>query len=322
MSTARSSASEYVHEAFFYDGDRQFVSSSAEFVRDGLRQGEHPVVAVLPDKGQRLRTALGKDGERVTFLDMAACGRNPARIIQVWRDVVDAAALQGAGVRGIGEPIWAGRTREELLEAELHEALLNAAFHQDSPLRLRCPYDVSSLDPAVVATAHVTHPQVADVRGRATSGAYAPGSVVDSTFSEPLAEPPTVEQETPYGPHDLLRVRRLVGDAAAEHGLDPDVTAGLVLAAREIAVNSVRHGGGAGRLRIWTDDATLVCELSDSGHIAQEMVGRLRPAPECENGRGVWLVNQLCDLVQIRTSRQGTVVRLHAVRSSARSVAG
>ena len=32
-------------------------------------------------------------------------------------------------------------------------------------------------------------------------------------------------------------------------------------------------------------------------------------------GRGVWLANQLCDLVQIRSGAAGTVVRLHARRS-------
>ena len=28
-------------------------------------------------------------------------------------------------------------------------------------------------------------------------------------------------------------------------------------------------------------------------------------------GKGLWLVNQLCDLVQARTSHAGTVARLH-----------
>jgi anti-sigma regulatory factor (Ser/Thr protein kinase) len=29
-----------------------------------------------------------------------------------------------------------------------------------------------------------------------------------------------------------------------------------------------------------------------------------------EGGRGLWLANQLCDLVQIRSGENGTVVRL------------
>jgi anti-sigma regulatory factor (Ser/Thr protein kinase) len=33
-----------------------------------------------------------------------------------------------------------------------------------------------------------------------------------------------------------------------------------------------------------------------------------------EGGRGLWLVNQLCDLVQLRSSAAGGVVRLHMRR--------
>ena len=34
-----------------------------------------------------------------------------------------------------------------------------------------------------------------------------------------------------------------------------------------------------------------------------------------ENGRGMWLANQLCDLVQLRSSPEGTVVRMHMQRA-------
>jgi hypothetical protein len=33
----------------------------------------------------------------------------------------------------------------------------------------------------------------------------------------------------------------------------------------EIATSSLRHGGGHSELRIWTDDHSLVCEVSDHG---------------------------------------------------------
>jgi len=34
------------------------------------------------------------------------------------------------------------------------------------------------------------------------------------------------------------------------------------------------------------------------------------PSPEQEGGRGVYLVNQLCDLVQLRSSAEGTTIRV------------
>jgi anti-sigma regulatory factor (Ser/Thr protein kinase) len=47
-------------------------------------------------------------------------------------------------------------------------------------------------------------------------------------------------------------------------------------------------------------------------------VGRARPTFDQESGRGLWMVNQLCDLVQIRSSPADTVVRLHMGRRTDR----
>jgi hypothetical protein len=67
-------------------------------------------------------------------------------------------------------------------------------------------------------------------------------------------------------------------------------------------------------LRIWQDDGTLVCEVEDRGLIADPLVDRRRPDPEQSGRRGLWMANQVCDLVQIRAAGAGTVVRLHLRR--------
>jgi hypothetical protein len=41
------------------------------------------------------------------------------------------------------------------------------------------------------------------------------------------------------------------------------------------------------------------------------LAGRHQPGDEAAKGRGLWMVNQLCDLVQLRSGRQGTQVRIH-----------
>jgi hypothetical protein len=51
--------------------------------------------------------------------------------------------------------------------------------------------------------------------------------------------------------------------------------------------------------------------VQDAGHIEVPLAGRVRPRPEQLTGRGLWLVNQLCDLVQISSGHAGTVARLH-----------
>jgi hypothetical protein len=42
------------------------------------------------------------------------------------------------------------------------------------------------------------------------------------------------------------------------------------------------------------------------------LAGRLKRDPVATGGgRGLWVVQQVCDLVQIRTSPAGTAIRLH-----------
>jgi anti-sigma regulatory factor (Ser/Thr protein kinase) len=81
-----------------------------------------------------------------------------------------------------------------------------------------------------------------------------------------------------------------------------------------MATNSVRHGGGHGLLRVWQEPDALICEVRDAGHIREPLVGRVRPAIGQVGGFGVWLANQVCDLVQIRSVASGTVIRLHMRR--------
>ena len=84
-----------------------------------------------------------------------------------------------------------------------------------------------------------------------------------------------------------------------------------MLCADELAANSLLHGGGRGELRVWRDGAALVCEVSDTGTIDDPLAGRRVPSLDRVGGRGLWLANQLCDLVQLRSGPAGTVVRLH-----------
>src|SRR5205823_10449559 len=93
----------------------------------------------------------------------------------------------------------------------------------------------------------------------------------------------------------------------------------LVTAVNEVATNTVVHGGGSGLLRIWETDGTLKCDVRNPGKHVAPLAGRERPAADSREPRGLWLANQVCDLVQIRSIEGGTVVRLH-VRSEERRV--
>ena len=88
----------------------------------------------------------------------------------------------------------------------------------------------------------------------------------------------------------------------------------FLLAVNEIAANSIRHGGGKGVLRMWRENGTLLADVQDAGRISKPLAGRERPEEGQSHGYGLWLANQLCDLVQVRTFPTGNTVRLHMHR--------
>ena len=301
----------YRHEAFLWSGDDQFVAGTVSVVRDGLEGGQ-PVMAALPrPRAPLLREALGPDARAVEFVDMEQLGANPSRIIPAWQAFADERIVDGRPVRGIGEPIWPARREVEVAECQLLEGLLNMAVHPDTPLWLLCPYDVQSLPADVVEEAHRSHPVVLDIEAHRGSTAYGGAHHVGTLFEEDLPWVDVVVAHRPFGEGDFAAVRRDVADHASSAGVDADRCDDLVLAVHEVAVNSVRYGTGGGELRIWQEDRALVCEVRDRGRIADPMTGRRRPGDDVVRGRGLWMANQLCDLVQVRSGPTGTTVRLH-----------
>jgi anti-sigma regulatory factor (Ser/Thr protein kinase) len=303
---AEVSARTFRHEAAFYDGLESLVDVLVPFVREGLEAGEPVLVAELPRQTRALREALGSDADAVTFLDMEEAGRNPACIIPVWREFVSKNA--GRSVRGIGEPAWSGRRDVELEECRLHEALLNVAFDDTAMFRLLCPYDVGGLPSAVVIGAMRTHPELGDGLRHAPYDAHDHAREV---FAQPLPPSPDRAQAIEFGPCDLSTLRtsvRFIGEGAR---LTEEVVDDLVLAVHELACNSIEHGGGRGVMRGWCESDSLVLEVADRGVIDDPLIGREEVIHLSEDGRGIWMANHLCDLVQVRSGACGTAVRLH-----------
>ncbi len=304
---------DFQHEALLYAGDEDYLAATVAFVTEGVAMGEPVMVAVPEPRLSAMRDALGDDARQVTFADMAVLGANPAHIIPVWRDFLDHNGHGLRPVRGIGEPIWAGRGPDELVECQRHESLLNVAFAGSGPWRLLCPYDTSALDPAVVDEARHSHPLLTERGARRTSGDCRDLDAMGRTFDGPLPLPPASTRTVAFGMVTLSSVRRFVAVMAVEFGLRSPRLDDLALSVHEMAGNSVRHGGGSGVVRGWYDAERIVFEVSDTGRVVDPLAGRQRPALDCDHGRGLWMANQLCDLVQLRTYEWGTVVRLHMV---------
>lgn len=297
-----------MHQAALYDGLESLLPAVLPFIREGIAQGEPVLVAMLPERLTAIEAALGSDATRVDFVDMGELGANPACIIPEWRRFLEDAGQEGP-VRGVGEPVWSGRREVEIQEAALHEALLNVAFHDGPGWQLLCPYDVSALPAAVIDDALRNHPVTHDP---GIDPGYAGRAQALALFSGALPPAPSTADVFEFGPRDLAGLRSLVSGLARQAGVHRPAGDDLVLAAHELATNSIMHGGGAGRLKAWTDAGAFVVEVSDTGVIEDPLVGRDLLQELAENGRGVWMANQLCDLVQVRSGAAGTVVRLFA----------
>jgi anti-sigma regulatory factor (Ser/Thr protein kinase) len=291
------------HEAVFYAGPEAFLDRVAPFVEEGVAAGEPVMVALEAPKLRALSERLGAAAERVELVDMGDVGPNPACIIPAWRDFV---AGRSGPLRGIGEPIWPGRSPAELVECQCHEALLNRAFADTDGFHLVCPYDVAHLDREVIEEAERSHPWV----GAAESARYRGADGAPPQLSAPLPDAPGLPAEHAITWDTLAGIRALVAEHARQAGVSELRIGDLVLATHEVATNSIRHGGGEGTLRVWHEDDMVVCEVRDRGRLVQPLAGRSRPELENGDGWGLWLANQLCDLVQIRTLPDGNVVRL------------
>ena len=110
---------------------------------------------------------------------------------------------------------------------------------------------------------------------------------------------------------DLSQVRALVLQQAREAGLTEGRANDLVLAVSEVAANTLRHTQSSGTLAIWHDEDEVVCEIHDEGTITDPHAGSRKPPPDASGGHGLWLVRQVCDLVELTSDANGTTVRMH-----------
>jgi anti-sigma regulatory factor (Ser/Thr protein kinase) len=294
----------FKHDALLYKGIDDFVDACAPLLQQAVDDGVTALVAADEARIGRLRAAVGDEG--VEYVDMAPLGRNPARILPRWRQFVSEHA--GEPLFGIGEPVWPGRSASELDECHRHEALINLAL-AGTDMHLVCPYDASTLGDEELAVAEHTHPHVVERGTSRPSERYRDDLVIDLTGD--LSPPPTKAVTIPFGPHELSHARHAVADASATRLLSPMRVDDMVLCVSELASNAIEHGAGHGVIRLWVDPGAVVCEVADRGRIDDPLVGRSRPDLGYGRGRGIWMVNQICDLVELRSSADGTVVRFH-----------
>jgi anti-sigma regulatory factor (Ser/Thr protein kinase) len=128
--------------------------------------------------------------------------------------------------------------------------------------------------------------------------------------SEPWPPPTREPISYPYTT-DLASIRIVVQRYAIKAGLSEARAIDLVLAVSEVAANTVRHAKSPGNLQIWYDAHEIVCQLHDEGTITDPLAGQRQPSLEARGGHGLWIVNEVCDQVELRSDETGTTIRLH-----------
>jgi anti-sigma regulatory factor (Ser/Thr protein kinase) len=293
-----------------YRTSDEYQAGIWEFVQAGVSAGE-PVLVAVP--AGRLPPGwilpAGKAGTRT--LDAADLGRNPARLMPAIRAFADEHA--GERIRVVSELAWVGRSAAELGEVARYEMMVNLAF-AGIPVLMLCLYDAGELPTSTISAACATHPWLLHGGQEQRSAEYARARDGQGRPVPSLAVPAGAHTMT-YR-NDLRPVRALVAAEADRAGLSGSRRTDLVIAASEVAANTIKHTGGAGLVRVWVTSEEILCQFDDSGHIKDPLAGYGRPIGDEPGGQGLWLVNQVCDLAEMRSSTLGTTIRMHMFRDA------
>ncbi len=249
-----------------------------------------------------VRAALNGEGGRVEFEDPATVHSVPAftvaaRWVRLSRRASGRTTVIGqevAGLPGCGDAYWA----RLCCALEIASAGL--------PITVLCPR--ASTGDSLPRT-RATHTALLTADGsRPNPDHRSPAETVAGYPPPPPPDLGTQAAELPFGAAELPAVRHLVATVAGP-AQSPARVADLVLAANEIATNTVEHGSGSGRLRIWSAGDVTV-EVTDVGRLDAPFPGLAAPSPSGTRGRGLWLASELCDVLEVWNDDSGSVIRL------------
>lgn len=308
MATAESPG--LVHDAFVYSSPDEFLTGALPFLDEGIDRGEPILAAPTQANAELLGDRLGERAAAVDWAENPEAHRTVERL-GIFLNYIDRHVTAGATrVRLLGEPCWPEKGGPGIAEWKRYESFLNVALAQH-PVWLVCPYDASRLSPDIVEDACLTHPNFGYGEDRQPSGDYLePAAFAERIDRVPLPRPPDDAAEGYFSTAGA--VRRFVTGQALRAGLTDQELRDAELAVGEIAANVFRHAADVARVRAWTANGTFVCEIDDTGHgISDPFAGYSIAAPTAPSGRGLTIARRLADVVEIRTTPTGAVVRMH-----------
>lgn len=296
----------FVHEALMYRDEAEFDAAMHAFLQEAVAAGE-PVLFALPGPHlAHVRAMLEGAVPDARLEDAEQVGRNPSCLLSMIEEWV---ASHDGHARVVTEVVWPGRSHAEAIEAMRHEALVNHAL-AGSGATIMSPFDAEHLDADILSGIEMTHPTVVEDGQRRAGTSYT--DPLSTTFGElwPLEDPTGPVSEHPLD-GSLMELRRAIAEDPVLGSLTAARRSDLVFAINEAATNAMRHGDSTCTTRIWHEGDEVITEVSSGSGIPDVMAGRRRPAAEALEGRGLWLINQVCDLVELRSGTSGTTLRMH-----------
>jgi anti-sigma regulatory factor (Ser/Thr protein kinase) len=172
-----------------------------------------------------------------------------------------------------------------------------------------CSYDISALPKQAINDSYYTHPLLLDGESEPTPSPVYAEADLSKLYFLPLPAPPHDSSRLKFGLDDLYAVRELVASQASGLGMDPERIANLQLAATEAATKAILHGGGRGLAFAWREDDSVVCEFQSDLPLPPPLAGSRQVSPTAPNGRGLTIINHLCDLVRWHASGDRCALR-------------
>jgi hypothetical protein len=291
-----------VHQALLYGSETEFAEEALAYLCEGREAGDTLVVIAAPDRLALLQSEMSDliDLDELEWHTDASWFITPPRCIAAAVSAGRDRWWTGEGrVRVLAEPLWRGRDAAEIREWKRYEALLNVVL-ADTRTSLLCAYDLRTVPSDVMRIAERTH----------HGFEYEPPvNVYRELNRHPLLPQTGQVRHRGFVRGELPGLRDFTAKAAALFGLANSMS--LVMAVNEVATNIIKHGGGSGSLLVWSDGDAVICDLLDPvGGLQDDFLGFLPPAPDQSSGAGLWLVRQLCDIVEIRSGPTGTIFRL------------
>jgi hypothetical protein len=310
-----SSAGTFQHSACIYHNDEQFLDAAAPFLEQGLALGEPALVVTTPANLELIGAALGQQAGQLDYAESAFFGRRPPQRVAAFNRYWNTHAARDnhrgtARVRILAEPVWAGRSAREIDAWTRMESALNVTLASTS-ISMICPYDARTLGAGIVADARRTHPALVAGPDATASAQFAePAAFARSREPGPLADPPAGAAAFGFD-GDLRALRRFIAGEAVRYGVAGDRADLLVLAVSEVGAYLKGRAAGGAAVRTWEQPGAIVCDFRQPGGSVGDPFLGLRPASlQPGEGDGLWLTNQICDWMEIRSGDDGCAIQL------------